>query len=365
MPTLPGLLAFAALSLIALIAGVALTRLVPGLGAEHPGILALGLMAVFWAFRERWLGRRMQQRLLAEIDALTDEVMLARGEDLPAAAMMPDRVVPKPVLLEPQTAAVLADAVTPAEELHDDGTLLDAVRDALNNNRVELHVQPIVSLPQRRIRFFELLARPRDAMGREYQAADCLDALDSAGLRAEFDALMLLRSVQLVRKLESRARDAGFFLNLSPAMLARIETYNPLYDFLQRERERAGNIVLEFAHDGIAALDRAGLYRLGRLSALGFALSVDGIASLDVDFAGLAKAGVRFAKFDARALANPVVTGRAPIHPADLREACERHGILPIVAKVETEADLLNLADLDFPLGQGHLFGAPKLAKAA
>lgn len=368
MPTLPGLLAFAALSLIALIAGVALTRLVPGLAAEHPGILALGLLAVFWAFRERWLGRRMQQRLLAEIEALTDEVMLARGEDQPAAAMIPvipERAVPKPVLLEPRTAAALAGAVAPAEELHDDGTLLDAVRDALNNNRVELHVQPIVSLPQRRIRFFELLARPRDAMGREYQAADCLDALDSAGLRAEFDALMLLRSVQLVRKLESRARDAGFFLNLSPAMLARIETFNPLYDFLQRERERAGNIVLEFTHDGIAALDRAGLYRLGRLSALGFALSVDGIASLDVDFAGLAKAGVRFAKFDARALANPVVTGRAPIHPADLREACERHGILPIVAKVETEADLLKLADLDFPLGQGHLFGAPKLAKAA
>src|SRR3546814_8062911 len=73
------------------------------------------------------------------------------------------------------------------------------------------------------MRFFELLARPRDAAGREYQAAECIGALDASGLRAEFDALMLLRSVQLVRKLESRARNAGFFLNLSPAMLARIE----------------------------------------------------------------------------------------------------------------------------------------------
>src|SRR3546814_2243782 len=101
------------------------------------------------------------------------------------------------------------------------------------------------------MRFCELLARPRDAMGREYQAAECIEALDASGLRAEFDALMLLRSVQLVRKLESRARNAGFFLNLSPAMLARIETFNPLYEFLQRERERAGNIVLEFAYEGV------------------------------------------------------------------------------------------------------------------
>src|SRR3546814_20139143 len=75
---------------------------------------------------------------------------------------------------------------------------------------------------------------------------------------------MLLRSVQLVRKLESRARNAGFFLNLSPAMLARIETFNPLYEFLQRERERAGNLVLEFAYEGVRALDRSEERRVGK-----------------------------------------------------------------------------------------------------
>jgi len=247
----------------------------------------------------------------------------------------------------------------------DDGTLLEAVRDALNNNRVELHVQPIVSLPQRRIRYFELLARPRDAMGREYQAAECLEALDAAGLRAEFDALMLLRSVQLVRKLESRAKDAGFFLNLTPAMLDKVETFNPLYDFLQRERERAGNIVLEFAYDGVRRLDRAGLYRLSRLAALGYAISVDGVDRLDLDFAGLAKAGVRFVKFDAGLLCDPAWTSQAALDLEDLREACTRQGLTPILAKVEAEADLIRLSDLGFPLGQGMLFGAPKLAKAA
>ena len=37
----------------------------------------------------------------------------------------------------------------------------------------------------------------------------------------------------------------------------------------------------------------------------------------------------------------------------------------PVLSKVESEADLRALADLDFPFGQGHLFGVPKLAKAA
>jgi len=375
MPSLPGLLTFAALSLAALVFGVSLTRMVPGLGAEHPGILALALLLLFWSIRERWERHRIQNRLLAEIDALSEELVFMRGEE-PAAAPaavaevrrpprtgLPHDVTP---LVSPANIAALDevagdDGRAPA----DDGVLLDAVRDALNNNRVELHVQPIVSLPQRRMRFFELLARPRDAAGREYQAAECIGALDASGLRAEFDALMLLRSVQLVRKLESRARDAGFFLNLSPAMLAQIETFNPLYEFLQRERERAGNIVLEFAYEGVRGLDRAGLYRLSRLSALGFALSIDGVARFDIDFAGLAKAGVRFVKFDSSVLRDPSALARSPIELGDLREACERHGIVPVLSKVESEADLRALADLDFPFGQGHLFGVPKLAKAA
>lgn len=366
MITLPGMLTFAALSLLALVAGVSLTRLVPGLAVQHPGLLALGLLMLFWAIRERLLRYIDRRRLIAEIDALSEELTQLRSE---AQAAEPVQVAapvgfaePRPPRSEPRLVVSTAE-IAPAPV--DDGTLLDAIRDALNNNRVELHVQPIVSLPQRRIRFFELLARPRDAAGRAYQAAECLDALDAAGLRAEFDALMLLRGVQMVRKLEHRAKDAGFFLNLSPAMLTQIETFNPLYDFLQRDHERAGNIVLEFAYDGIRRLDRAGLYRLSQLAALGYAVSVDGVDRLDLDFPSLAKAGVRFVKFDARMLLDPAIVERAPISLADLREACTRQGITPVLAKVESEADLVALNELDFPFGQGMLFGPPKLAKAA
>jgi cyclic-di-GMP phosphodiesterase TipF (flagellum assembly factor) len=365
---MPTLLTFAALSLIALVAGVSLTRLVPGLAAQHPGILALGLLMLFWALRETLLRRRVQKRLIAEIEELAEEVLRLRG-DLPApdrpaalqAAPMPAAVLQQPAN-EPRLA--IPDPLR-APEPQDDGTLLDAVRDALNNNRVELHVQPIVSLPQRKIRFFELLARPRDADGKAYPAAPCLEALDAAGLRAEFDALMLLRGVQMVRKLEQRAKDVGFFLNLSPAMLAQVETFNPLYDFLQREREHAANIVLEFSYDGVRELDRNGLYRLGQLSALGFALSLDGIDRLDLDFAVLAKLGVRFLKFNADCFFDSATVARASIELTDLAEICRRHELMPVLTKVEQEADLLKLADLGFPFGQGLLFGPPKMAKAA
>lgn len=369
---MPTLLTFAALSLIALVAGVSLTRLVPALGGQHPGILALGLLMLFWAVREILLRRRVQKRLIAEIEQLAEEVLRLRDQEAVPTVLdvQPEGVVrTRPHLVVTDTPANEPRLTVPdplrGPEPADDGTLLDAVRDALNNNRVELHVQPIVSLPQRKIRFFELLARPRDENGKAYPAAACLQALDAAGLRAEFDALMLLRGVQMVRKLEQRAKDVGFFLNLSPDMLAQIETFNPLYDFLSREREHAANIVLEFSHEGVRELDRNGLYRLSQLSALGFALSLDGIDRLDLDFAALAKLGVRFLKFNAGCFTDPAIVGRATVDLADLAEICRRHDLLPVLAKVEKESELLKLADLNFPFGQGLLFGPPKMAKAA
>ncbi|MFN3399941.1 MAG: EAL domain-containing protein [Ferrovibrio sp.] len=361
---MPTLLTFAALSLIALVAGVSLTRLVPGLAQQHPGILALGLLMTFWAVREFLLRRRVQQRLLAEIEDLAEEVLRLRDQEAVPTMMdvQPEAMTARQPANEPRLT--VPDPLRAAVP-QDDGTLLDAVRDALNNNRVELHVQPIVTLPQRRIRFFELLARPRDADGKSYPAAACLQALDAAGLRAEFDALMLLRGVQMVRKLEQRAKDVGFFLNLSPDMLAQIETFTPLYDFLTREREHAANIVLEFSYDGVRELDRNGLYRLGQLSALGFALSFDGIGRLDLDYAAMAKLGVRFLKFNADCFSDPAVVSRASVDLADLAEICRRHDLLPVLAKVEKESELLKLAELNFAFGQGLLFGPPKMAKAA
>lgn len=91
---MPTLLTFAALSLIALVAGVSLTRLVPGLAQQHPGILALGLLMTFWAVREFLLRRRVQQRLLAEIEDLAEEVLRLRDQEaVPMVVDVPPEAV--------------------------------------------------------------------------------------------------------------------------------------------------------------------------------------------------------------------------------------------------------------------------------
>ena len=44
----------------------------------------------------------------------------------------------------------------------DDAAILDIVREAIDTDRVDLYLQPIVSLPQRKHRFYECFSRIRD-----------------------------------------------------------------------------------------------------------------------------------------------------------------------------------------------------------
>ena len=57
----------------------------------------------------------------------------------------------------PPTPPIIADA--------DEATVLEIVREGLRNNRVDLFVQPIVSLPQRKHRHYECFSRIRAGDG--------------------------------------------------------------------------------------------------------------------------------------------------------------------------------------------------------
>ncbi len=54
----------------------------------------------------------------------------------------------------------------PVAEGLDEQEILDLVREGLRENAVELALQPIVSLPQRKRRFFECFSRVRTARRR-------------------------------------------------------------------------------------------------------------------------------------------------------------------------------------------------------
>ncbi|MBX6425897.1 MAG: EAL domain-containing protein [Variibacter sp.] len=238
--------------------------------------------------------------------------------------------------------------------------LLGIVRGALESNRVDLYLQPIVTLPQRKVRYYEATTRLRTEEGGLLLPADYLNPAESGGLMPLLDNLMLFRSVQVVRRLTSRNREAGLFCNIAGSTLADAEFFAQFFEFLSANRAFAPWLVFEFAQATLRAMGPIEHESLAQLAELGFRFSLDQVTDLQIEPRALAEQGFRFVKVPAPLLLNRAVPASADIHPSDLSNLLSRYGIELIVEKIETEGTVVDLLDYDVRLGQGYLFAPPR-----
>ncbi len=245
-----------------------------------------------------------------------------------------------------------------------DAAVLAATRDALERARVTLFVQPIVSLPNRRTKFYETYSRIRATDGEMIGPERYLRVASDAGLIAAIDNNLLFRCVQLMRRLRKHERTYGFFCNVSPHTVSDDTFFPQFVEFLGNNVELAGEIVFEFTQADIESHYPAIAPGLGELQRLGYRFSLDQLTRFDLNMKALADRHFRYIKLDTRKMlelrADP--EGRRRIERL-LNEARDA-GIAPIVEKIETERDLIELLDFPFPYGQGYLFGAPKESRA-
>lgn len=183
--------------------------------------------------------------------------------------------------------------VTPIED-----AILRDVRDALNDGRVDLHLQPIVSLPQRRVSFYESFTRLRRPDGSLILPADFLDAARRASLMGIIDNLTLFRCVQIVRRLAERDRRVAVFCNIASASLEDPTLFPVFLQFMTENRDLSGAVIFELRADKFESRSPTMRANMEKLAALGFRFSIDHATSLAFDLPRLQGAGVRFVKMN-------------------------------------------------------------------
>ncbi len=241
----------------------------------------------------------------------------------------------------------------------DERAVLDILREGLQEERVELALQPIVSLPQRKRRFYECFSRVRAGHGLVIMPEQYIGLAERAGLITAIDNMLLFRCIQLLRKIRHRSLEIGFVCNISQHTLGDRTFFRDFVGFMQDNAELASSIVFEFPQRAIAGMTDNLRRDLDALSRLGFRHSLDQVSDLNVDAAALAACNFRFVKIDAaRLLASDSV-----IDPDQLKKRLDAVGIDLIVEKIEAEATLVELLDLNIDFGQGYLFGEPRLSR--
>jgi cyclic-di-GMP phosphodiesterase TipF (flagellum assembly factor) len=238
--------------------------------------------------------------------------------------------------------------------------ILAAVKNALEANRIDIYLQPMVTLPQRKVRFYEAVTRLRDDDDQILTADDFIGTAEAAGLIGRIDHMVMLRCVQVLRRLMVRNKEVGIFCNVAAATLSHPATFAQCLDFLEANRALAASFVLEFKQSTFRNLGPAESEHLAALAQRGYRFSIDHVTDLRIEPRELADRGVRFIKVPAALLLDQRQTSASDIHPSDLSDLLGRFGIDLVAERIEGERAVVDLLDYDVRFGQGFLFAAPR-----
>jgi FOG: EAL domain len=241
--------------------------------------------------------------------------------------------------------------------------LLEMIRASLEENRVDLYLQPTVSLPQRKVRFYEALSRLRAENGSVIMPAQYIKIAAPAGLMSVVDNLLLFRCVQIVRRMMTKNRSIGVFCNISGDTLRDIEFFPQFIDYMQHNRDLGGQMVFEFSQEAVLKAGREGEANLKRLNSLGFALSMDNVKTLALDFTKLRQLGFAYVKVRSDILTKGMGAAGAAVAAEDFKNLLARHGISLIAERVEDEKTVVQLLDYAVDFAQGYLFGEPRAVR--
>ncbi len=408
MPIITHALLYAGYALISLMVGAALNQFGEDIGSAFLGGIALfsacavthaGISASFAAGKassaEKRIKSDMEKLRVAHREVLADiDAVQARIDNVEASAAFsapiraPELPAPQPAqstelslinqIVEKLGAAVDARIQTIAgagniAPLNNAGARgpMDLVREAILENRVELHLQPIVQLPQRKTAYYEGFTRLKDATGRLILPQEFIPAAEQAGLMSTIDNVLTFRCVQIVRKLMKQDRRVGIFCNISPTALADEQFFPQFLDFMRENRDLAGSVIFEIPQSSYETRTSIEARAMSKLVDLGFRFSIDKVTSTEIDLADLERSGVRYVKIAAKTLTEQFVRqGLRPksaitreIAASDVAAVFARYGVDLIAERIESEDLVLETLDLDIPYGQGHLFGQPRAIK--
>ncbi len=344
-------------------------------GLVSRGVDRAALRAEIQAVREAHviLADQLEQ-MDARIATLTTEVQEEASELSGEVRMLEDLVQRMTQTVEARQA--FAYQVSPS---HNDAgheqrdALLASIRDALSEGRVDLYLQPVVSLPQRRTVFYESFSRLRDDTGRVMMPAEYLAVAEPEGLISAIDNLLLFRCVQIVRRLAKQDRKVGIFCNISLASLSDEVFFPQFLDFLAQNKDLHGALIFELGQAAFRQRGAVEARNMAKLSDLGFQFSLDKVTDLDLDFPDLQRADVKFLKISAGVLLEQLLeidgalTMRAmrDLNAADFADLTRRYGVEIIAEKVENERQVIDVLELNIGYGQGHLFGQPRAIREA
>lgn len=130
----------------------------------------------------------------------------------------------------------LRDPSEPQRDPERRQTTAARIRDAITDDRLSLHTQPIRSLASGGIERYELLLRMRSEEGELLPAASFIEAAERSGMVQELDRWVVSRALELLAERERQGAPLSLHVNLSGASVTDIS----VLEFIERRLDEGG-----------------------------------------------------------------------------------------------------------------------------
>ena len=304
---------------------------------------------------DKWSGMMAEVKVLQN---LIEQLYHARQNPIigsPRSTLSTPSLPPSSISQDPRKSSSL-----------DEEAILDIIKKNIRDDQIELALQPIVALPQRRRVFYECYSRLRTDSGQLLVPEHYLKIAESHQLIGIIDNALLLRCIQLLRRVQKQEKNVGFFLNISLPTLRDRRFFEEFLSIMSDNVMLAPSLVFELPQRALSSLE-TGLGRdLEQLARMGYRFSLDQVEELDIRADILSEMGFRFMKIGAKQLLrlnNQNLNAENAQSPQDVKRKLDLYGIDLIVEHVENERDLVELLEFDMEFGQGYLFGPPRLPR--
>ena len=237
------------------------------------------------------------------------------------------------------------------------------LRDQLRAGGLEVHYQPIVSLPDRRLQGFEALARIRTTTGRLLQPASFIELAETSGLIVPLGLEVLATAVAELARWRSDPAMAGasISVNVSPAQLTDDTFATSVRQILRAHGLPAAAIVLEITESRLAGPHAQRTVEV--VEATGVRLALDdfgtGFATLD----SLRRLPVQMLKLDRSFVEGIGDSGLDTVIVRNVLDLAYELDLAVVAEGVETQEQAASLAAWGCTSAQGFLFGRPVPAK--
>ena len=235
---------------------------------------------------------------------------------------------------------------------------LEMLRQALAENRLIYHIQPVVTLPQRRPQGYDLVPRLMLEDGDLADRADFMPRRGGEEVRRQIENVGLMEAITISRRSRTGGQPIALYIPLSRATLGDNTAAEQLVVSLEANRAIAPGLIFTISEADWQELSVGERAMADAIAHKGAGFSISGVKSLRIDVAELAAQGVRSLRIDAaRFLEEPEVF--TDFHVSDIANYLARFDVQLLATGIATERQIIELLEDGITLVQGPHIAAP------